>query len=140
MPSNPYVFEDPEFRLPKRRRWHRAMASLAGSAVAVAFLTAVGAQMLQTQPGSDSPILRKAEPLAPLAPRIALRAGAELLDPNYSLGHKPTAFSLEPADGSNLINASNAMVVHLSVSLGRGFPGCDSRWLDQSIVSYRDPA
>ena len=119
MPSNPYVFEDPEYRLPKRRRWHRAMASLAGSAVAVAFLTAVGAQMLQTQPGSDSPVLRKAEPLAPLAPRIALRAGAELLDPNYSLGHKPSAFSLEPVTSPGLQPATTIAAAQMTDLRGR---------------------
>ena len=70
MQTDPYGFDEPrEFRLPRRRRWRRAGASLAGGVVAIAFLSAVGAQMLQTGAGPDAPLLRKAEPIAPLAPR-----------------------------------------------------------------------
>lgn len=107
MHSDPYVFDDfREHRLPRRGRWRRAAASVAGSAVAIAFLGVVGVQMLQAPPGADEPLLRKAEPLGPLGPRIALRAGAELLDPNYSLGGKPTAFSLEPLSTPRLAPAT----------------------------------
>ena len=96
MQTDPYAFDEPrDFTLPRRRRWRRATASIAGSAVAIAFLSAVGAQMLQSPSGSDVAAPRAAENLGPLAPRIALRAGAEFLDPNYSLGGR-TTFSLEP--------------------------------------------
>lgn len=120
MQSNPYVFDEAEhFRLPKRRRWRRAAASVAGSVVAIAFLTAVGAQMLQTQPGADGPIIRKAEPIPPLGPRIALRAGAELLDPNYSLGGRPTAFSLEPVSDPGLKPATTIATAQMTDLRGR---------------------
>jgi len=119
MQTDPYVFEEPQdFRLPQRRRWRRAAASLAGSAVAVAFLGVVAAQMLQTAPGSDGPVLRTAEKLGPLAPRIALRAGAEFLDPNYSLGGR-TAFSLEPPADPNLQPATTLASAQMTDLRGR---------------------
>ncbi|MFT4096772.1 MAG: DUF2778 domain-containing protein [Rhodoblastus sp.] len=121
MQTNPYVFDDLQnYRLPRRRRWRRAAASLAGSSIAIAFLGVVGAQMLQTAPGSDGPILRTAENVGPLAPRIGLRAGAEFLDPNYSLGGKPVAFSLEPLADANLrpaISVASAQMTDLRARL-----------------------
>jgi len=120
MQTNPYVFDEPqEYRLRPRRRWRRAAASLAGSAVAIAFLTAVGAQMLQPPPGSEGPALRRAEKLGPLVPRIALRAGAEFLDPNYALGGKPTAFSLEPLADPRLQPATTIASAQMTDLRGR---------------------
>ncbi len=120
MHSDPYVFDDlREYTLPRRRRWRRAAASVAGSAVAIAFLGVVGLQMLQAPPGADSPILRKAETPAPFAPRIALRAGAEFLDPNYSLGGKPTAFSLEPLSTPGLQPATTIASAQMTDLRGR---------------------
>ncbi|HMN71777.1 MAG TPA: DUF2778 domain-containing protein [Rhodoblastus sp.] len=130
MQTDPYVFDDlHDYRLPRRRRWRRTAASLAGSAVAVAFLGAVGTQMLQTAPSADAPsadapsadapILRAAENLGPLAPRIALRAGAELLDPNYSLGGKPAGFSLEPVADANLRPATTIAGAQMTDLRGR---------------------
>lgn len=120
MQTDPYGFDEPrEFRLPRRRRWRRTGASLAGGVVAIAFLSAVGAQMLQTGPAPDAPALRKAEPIGPLAPRIALRAGAELLDANYSLGGRPTAFSLEPISDPGLQPATTLASAQMTDLRGR---------------------
>lgn len=120
MQTDPYGFEDlQDIRLPQRRRWRRASASLVGSAVAMAFLGAVGAQMLQTQPGADAPAIKTATKLAPLVPRIGLRAGAELLDPNYSLGGKPTAFSLEPTATPGLQPATTVASAQMTDLRGR---------------------
>lgn len=120
MQTDPYGFEEPhDIRLPQRRRWRRAMASLVGSAVAVAFLGGVGAQMLQTQPDADTPALKTAEKLAPLVPRIGLRAGAELLDPNYTLGGRPTAFSLEPVSTPGLQPATTVASAQMTDLRGR---------------------
>lgn len=120
MQTDPYGFDEPqEFTLPRRRGWRRAGASLAGGAVAIAFLSAVGAQMLQTGAGPDAPLLRKAEPIGPLGPRIALRAGAELLDPNYALGGRPTAFSLEPVSDPGLLPATTLASAQMTDLRGR---------------------
>lgn len=120
MQTDPYGFDEPqEFRLPRRRHWRRAGASLAGGAAAIAFLSAVGAQMLQTGATPEAPALRKAEPIAPLAPRIALRAGAELLDPAYALGGKPTAFSLDPVSDPGLQPATTLASAQMTDLRGR---------------------
>ncbi|MFV0281321.1 MAG: tlde1 domain-containing protein [Rhodoblastus sp.] len=131
MQTDIYGFEELKgLQLPKRRRWRRTAASLLGSSLAIAFLAGVGAQMLENSATQDSPAQRTAtnapdraqgraddrlaEPPGPLSPRLALRAGAELLDPSYSLGGKPATFSLERVADASLRPATSLAAAQMT--------------------------
>lgn len=114
MQSDFYDFETTEVRV--RGGGRRRLSGLAGSAVAIVFLSAVGAQMLATAPPSD--VLRADKP-APLAPRFALRPYSELLDANYSLGSVPAKFSTDPLPTASLRPATTLAAAQMTDLRGR---------------------
>lgn len=88
-----YVFDTPEIAPTRKDILRRKMSGVASGAVAVVFFGVVGAQMMSSGAEPTKQVkARAAEAPPPLAPRFAPRAYAELLDPSYSLGARPTTF------------------------------------------------